>query len=397
MRLIFEHFLKTGSQAAVKELVNSLGYKTKERKLTTKDQVARVVGGKRFDEDRITSILKNRVYIGELYDERSETVYDGQHVPIIHDKTIWVRAQGILNEKSIKLSGRRKTQQERDKYVFLLKGLVHCSDCGSTMTPTFPGKSSKTGEPYLFYMCTQVSEQGRACNCTIRSLPARPMEQLVIDATASLAKEPHVIEGVVKASVARAQKELGPLEREYAQWIQRNGAIATRLKRLLEVAITKGVEALVESARQEAEQLEHERRAVDSKVYELKQKIDDCKNALLNAEMIHKGFTHFAKTINTLTLDQKKAYCQHLIDRIDVYPWDPLQQKKSPPPKKSKEGLLNPEVIVRKTRTQWYRLKTRYRELPETPPVLGGGSSSLGSHLLGSADRTRTCDKVITL
>ncbi|PIR20595.1 MAG: hypothetical protein COV45_05190 [Deltaproteobacteria bacterium CG11_big_fil_rev_8_21_14_0_20_47_16] len=397
IRIIFDHFLKTGSQATVKDLINSMGYRTKERLQKSKEKDTRRVGGKRFDEDDITRILKNRVYIGELYDEKTQTVYDGQHEPIISDKAIWVKAQEILNEKAVERKGNQKgIKPYRDKYVFFLKGLVHCSDCNSTMTTSFSGKVSAGKLPYLYYTCTDVNEAGQASTCSIRSLPARPLEDLIIEATVNLAKNPSLIEETIKSAQMKAKKEIGPIEKELAQYLTRRANIETQLSRLLQLTVAKGVEALSQVARKELEGLDQEKRVVDSEVFRLQRAQADRKDRLINLEIVHRSLSHFAEVVDKMTLEEKKMYCQALIERVDVYPWDPTEKEKSPPKKISKEGLLNPEPKL-KTKNKWYRLKIRYRELPDVSTSSGGGGSSLGLHRLGSASKIRTCDRSVTV
>ncbi len=395
IRIIFDHFLKTGSQATVKDLVNSLGYRTKERQQKGKDNNVRHVGGKRFDEDDMTRILKNRVYIGELYDEKTQTVYDGQHEPIIADKAIWVRAQEILNEKALVRKGTQKgIKLQRDKYTFFLKGLVHCSDCNSTMTTSFSGKVTAGKQPYLYYTCIEVNELGHDSKCSIRSLPARALENLIIEATVNLANHPKLVEDTLKSAQVKAKKEIGPIEKELATNLTRRGKIEAQLSRMLQLTLAKGVDALTQVARKEIEGLDQEKRVVDSEVFRLQRALTDRKDRMINLTIVQKGFSHFADVVDRLTLEEKKMYCQALIERIDVYPWDPTEKKKSPPKKNSQEDLSASSAIL-KTKNKWYRLKIRYRELPDISTSSGGGGSVLGLHSLCSASKIRTCDRSV--
>lgn len=392
IKLIFHHFLETESQAFVKEEINKKGYRTKTRSFEKKTGGKQLSGGKRFDVDAITRILKNRIYFGELWDERTQTVYDAKHEPIIHDKAIWFRAQEILKRKSakqIEAKKKGKAQYKKDKHTFLLKGLPYCSVCGSMMTPTFAGKIDKNGEPYLYYTCTQVAELGKRSECTIRNLRARSLEKVVIEATQNLAKHPNLLEDVVKYSSTAAQKKLKPFRKELSVLKKREGAIKTEMDQLIKIAKSK--KALSSRAQENAEELEKEYQQVRASELLLQQKIEDLDGEKLNIEMVKDAFKQFDKVIEKLSLEEQKLYCQLLIERIDIYPWDPT---KKPSKKSSKKGLLNPEVILEnpKTRTPWYVVKIRYREIPEktTPPTIsGGGAGGSGFHPSGSPSCTQ--------
>lgn len=392
VRKIYHLFLQSGSQSHVADQINSEGYRTKIRHQKTKDGKPKVVGGKRFDEDGITNILKNRIYIGEVWNERLKMAYDGKHEAIICDKGMWLKVQEMLTEKSVKHS--RKIKEERNKYTFLLKGLVHCSHCGTTMTTDFSGKPSKEGkEPYLYYTCTKVDELGKHSDCTIRSVPARSMEKLVIEATQELAKHPALVSEVLKVASVKFQKDLGPLEKELSKKTARLASIDSELDQYLEVAKSrKG--ALADRAEKRIKELEQDKEVLDGDVVLLRQKVEALKGKQLDAEIVQKSFSQFAEFIGKMSLETQAIYCRLLIDRIDLFPWDPTQKKS--PPRKSQEGLLQPDLALQ-TRTRWYRLKIRYRELPDFPAPSDSGKSSSGSHLIGSGCWTRTNDLAVTI
>lgn len=394
--LLFDKFIETHSQSKAKDIINAMGFRTKTRKQTTKEGKERIVGGKRFDEDAITRILKNRIYIGELYDERTKTAYEQniKHKAIITDKKKWLYAQEILAGKSKKYEGQKKFRPDRDKYTMLLKGLVHCSDCGSTMTTDFAGKSSANGDPFLYYTCTQVNELGRSSKCMIRSMPARSLENLIIDATLELAKHPSLIEDVVKQSSITSCKKLSSIEKELSQLGVRNSEINGKLANSYELAMAEGVGALSRMAKEEATEFEKEKQTIDLQISNLERQRDDLTAKTLSEDAVRKIFCQFSDVVNKLTLVEKKLYCQLLISRIDVYPWDPSKNEKGLSAKLQK-GLLQSDLAFQ-TRTRWYRLKIRYRELPDFPSTSESEKTSSGLHPLGSEGRIRTGDPLIT-
>ncbi len=102
-----------------------------------------------FENRTVEYILSNPVYIGKLrrnlngvdkHDRfhRGEDVVlvDGKHSPIIDPKTFENVQQMFLDLK------KRYTKNARNTYTdFMLRGLVRCSNCGSTLTQAVKGKS----------------------------------------------------------------------------------------------------------------------------------------------------------------------------------------------------------------------------------------------------------------
>ncbi len=118
---------------------------TGTRKIATKlnDMGIRTTKGNNFDNRHIEYILTNPVYIGKLrrskngrndldrfHEDPENTIYvDGKHESII-DKETFEKVQKKRNA-SKKLY---KKYDRHDPVEFMLKGLVRCSNCGSTLT-----------------------------------------------------------------------------------------------------------------------------------------------------------------------------------------------------------------------------------------------------------------------
>jgi site-specific DNA recombinase len=112
----------------VAEKINRLGHRTKLRKLSS----GRTIGGKKFTRSYIAELLQNPIYIGKIRYRGS--VYDSNIPPLI-DESLFNQVQNIIRNNR-----EPRNTPNRNKYNFLLKGLVRCSECGSIMTPT-PAKS----------------------------------------------------------------------------------------------------------------------------------------------------------------------------------------------------------------------------------------------------------------
>lgn len=146
------------------------------------DLGARTRFGNRFDRRNIEYILKNPVYIGKVrwtptgkvrrYHESKDTIItDGTHVPLIDAET-FVAVQAKL-EQQRRAYGR---YHREDGQPFMLKGLVKCSCCGSTLVSAVSGKSLQCHN-YSKGKCPQSH------SITLASITPAVLEQITDDFT----------------------------------------------------------------------------------------------------------------------------------------------------------------------------------------------------------------------
>lgn len=134
------------------------------RKIATKlnDMGIRTTKGNKFDDRHIEYILTNPVYIGKLrrskngrndldrfHEDPENTIYvDGKHEPII-DNEIFEKTQ----KKRHAFKKLYKKYDRKEPVEFMLKGLVRCSNCGSTLTMSVKHQSLQCSK-YARGTCT---------------------------------------------------------------------------------------------------------------------------------------------------------------------------------------------------------------------------------------------------
>ncbi|WMJ87328.1 recombinase family protein [Anaerocolumna sp. MB42-C2] len=136
IKLIFHKYVYDNmSSFQIAKLLNSLGYKTKQKK--------------DFERRSIEYILKNPMYKGFIrwnqihnatksLKEKSEwVIVKGQHEPIISEE-LFEKAQEINRKESTKCKKSRPVTE----YKHWLTGLLKCSNCGRSMTVT-KGKNTR--------------------------------------------------------------------------------------------------------------------------------------------------------------------------------------------------------------------------------------------------------------
>lgn len=125
---------------------SGIGYRTIAHELA--DKGVRTKAGRAPVGTWVQYILHNPAYIGKIrWSEEGKADYihplaqnenvilaDGKHEPII-DMALWERVQARLSRKSTEARYCRRGEAN----VFMLKGLIRCGDCGSTLTRVFKG------------------------------------------------------------------------------------------------------------------------------------------------------------------------------------------------------------------------------------------------------------------
>ena len=129
VRMIFEMFLQDQNVKKLACTINSLGYRNKY--------------GNTFDNRGIEYMLNNPVYIGYVrwnpngrsssvrnYDNPDDILKKSNHTPIISEE-IFEKVKSIFSERSV--SHQKYQRNDAQKNVFMLRGIVKCNSCGSTL------------------------------------------------------------------------------------------------------------------------------------------------------------------------------------------------------------------------------------------------------------------------
>lgn len=140
VRKIFEDFVCGRGLLQISHDLTALGVRTRF--------------GNPIDNRGVKYILRNPVYIGKVrwtptgrtrrvWDNPDTMVVDGGHEPLV-SAALYEQAQQLLDERE-----RRHGRYSReDGQPFALKGLVHCSCCGATLTRQ-KGRATGKGGPSL--------------------------------------------------------------------------------------------------------------------------------------------------------------------------------------------------------------------------------------------------------
>ncbi len=163
----------------------------------------REYGGEPFDTVTLHRLLTNPVYVGMV--KLKGRVFAGEHSAIV-DGPIWERAQSHLSR-----NGATGNRGARNRHQALLRGLLRCGRCGSTMTHSFTTK--KNGVRYRYYRCVNNGKRGSFA-CPGGSVAAHRIEQVVVGRVREIARDPALAVETVRQAKAQREERVLSLEAE---------------------------------------------------------------------------------------------------------------------------------------------------------------------------------------
>lgn len=93
VRFMLQRVIETRSPCAVANEANARGYRTKAHTIKRRDGTQQERGGKRFDEDQVTAIVRNPIYKGFIH--YGGVLYPAKHEAIVDEET-WAEANRAI-------------------------------------------------------------------------------------------------------------------------------------------------------------------------------------------------------------------------------------------------------------------------------------------------------------
>jgi len=197
VRQIFRRYLQIGSVVALIKELNAAGHKTKS--WTTKKGIHRP--GIPWAKNHVYRLLTNPLYIGLI--KHKDKTYPGRHEAII-EKSLWDQVQTSLNDNG---GHRARANTTRAKTPAMLKGIIRCGQCGTTMGVTFTKKRNRT---YRYYLRQHANKNGYD-SCPVKSVPAGDIENAVMLQVRRVFRAPEVLVEALGAVQKQERDDRGRL------------------------------------------------------------------------------------------------------------------------------------------------------------------------------------------
>jgi site-specific DNA recombinase len=297
VRTIFKLYLELQTVAAVVQELNRRGWLNKSWNTSKGQQL----GGQPFTGITLHYLLKNPIYIGML--RYKEDLYEGEHDPIV-DRDVWQRVQAQLA-----INGRQGNPAIRNKVGGLLRGLLHCSACNTTMMHTFTSKKGR--RLYRYYVCSNAKKHGSR-SCPSRSIPAEELEQFVVQQIRKIGSDEQLLAKTIEQAGRQSKKASAELKSEQRQ-LQRQFEECNAELIALASQIVPGngqVTGQLAALQERISALEH-------RAAEVREELDAISRRTLAAHEMAQALTEFDPVWSMLTNREKIRIIHLLIERID--------------------------------------------------------------------------------
>ena len=198
VRLIFRRYLELRSFIALSQELNASGHLTKA--WTTKK--GKVRPGHAWNKAHVYRLLTNPTYIGLI--KHKDKRYPGEHDGIV-DQSVWDEVQAALPGNS----GARGKAREAKKPA-LLKGIIRCGHCNTSMGITFTRKDGRT---YRYYLCQKANKNGYDA-CPVKTVSAGTVEEAVTAQLRAMLRCPEEVGEILQSMQKRRTEERRKLGRE---------------------------------------------------------------------------------------------------------------------------------------------------------------------------------------
>ena len=376
IKKLFKAAKKLKSPAMVADELNKEGYTTKLRTIKRRSGELKKVGGKLIIGAYVSRVVMNPIYAGMI--RSNDEKFEGQHPAIITQK-LWDEANKAFNdEKDPSFS-----TVPKNKHEVLLKSLVTCGHCGHALTPKAGGRKMKDGSARTYLTCTTVTKEGRHSPCDLRSIPALPFEEFVIEVIGQIGKHPKIIKKTMRASEIEKKKSIRPLKSKLSKLKKELAETTRSLRHYLDLA-KKGEEHLASVLMGEAEELAKTKHMQEREIEKVKMEINFRERVIVDEKTVSESLLQFREVVDGLEFEERKELIELLVKDIEVSRLDP----------ENYEELDETNTYDLKIRTSLYRLKFKFFS---SPLFKGAGEKvSKCSHLNknGGPGGIRTLDTI---
>ena len=298
---IFRLYIQHQSLSKVCAILNQQGITTKS--WTTRS--GRHHEGGPFTKSTLQRHLTNYTYIGKV-DHRGK-IYPGEHEAIVPART-FSRVQKLIAENRRTNGGHVK-----NKYGFLLRGLVRCPACDSTMTPSISRKGSRV---YRYYVCSSAQRLGYK-TCPHPSVSTQKMEDQVVDQIRAIGRDNDLQKRMVTAARKIQKTERVKLEAQRRREEKKLAKVRSEITGLV-TAISKGT-AQGHSISARLDELEGKAGTLQGRLADLDRQITALDGAVIDKHDLAEALSLFDPIWDVLYPTERARIIQLLIDHVEFH------------------------------------------------------------------------------
>jgi site-specific DNA recombinase len=308
VRQIFDWFEELGSSGAVTRRLSDTGIRYPSYKTRSGKQR----GGNLFAKQKVTGILRNPVYIGQI--RWGDAVHDGNHPPIISSEQ-FERVQVKLGEVARRRTGLKAKPKGRH---YLLTGVIRCS-CGAHMVGYSTSGRNRT---HFYYACTRQNHEGGQYSCSAPRIPAEAIEVAIIGRIREISRSVEARERIVDQALSQLDNESEKLRHEEDLLRRQQQKTKADIGRLVEVLKSLGAKGLP-SVQSELSRLETEERGLHKQLRELAKRQEPLSRITDDAKAFIRNWGDVGELLDSATEEERMLLIRHYVEVVELHAADP--------------------------------------------------------------------------
>ena len=288
VRRIFNSYLEGGTVFSLKAKAAALGWRNKQ--WTTRQ--GKTYGGAPMGRCHFYSMLSNVLYTGKM--RVGDELHPGEHEAIIDEKTF------DLAQAKLKCNSPTGDRRQQMRMESLLRGLIYCSCCGSSMHQTYSASKEKR---YRYYICSRA-QQPDGNDCITRSVSAPVIEDAVIASIRRVSVHERVIEETARIIRFRLTNDINRLGDELK-------TLQARVKNL-----KSQVARARESEEQRKVELANQIHRGECRVAELKREIAKLERVRKDGAQLPSTMDAFDSLWKSLNLREQCLLLRQLVEKV---------------------------------------------------------------------------------
>jgi len=300
VRAIFGLYIEHRSLMAVAAELNRRGWRRKS--WTTKDGKARV--GKAWDRVNLHRVLTDHLYTGRQ--KLGNETFKGEH-PAIVTKTVFDQVQRILAENN-----RTSGASHRNRHGALLRSILRCAACASSMSHAF---TQRRGKAFRYYRCVNAIKNG-ATACPTGSVPAVKIENFVVEQLRRIGSDPALCEETfrqVQAQVAAERRALIAEARRLDRELGTTRVEVGRLTSTVTMASGAAADALMAKLAESQERFV----TMERRHREVAERLKAVALKAIDPEAVGRALAQFTDVWDVLLAPERERVVRLLLERID--------------------------------------------------------------------------------
>ncbi len=287
VREIFDLYLDTRSFVQTIEVLNQ-----------------RCRSARHWTKDAILRVVRSPVYAGLIHSQG--TLYPAEHEAIITKDKFDTVQKTIETTSSSPAGGRHNA-------AYILRGLLRCGTCGSTMIPASARNGSRE---YRYYRCMKRDKEGKS-GCSGAQIPAGAIEQVVVRKVSECSRDPEISQMVEQTVVRRAAEALDKRRQERKALIAKIADLSSKARRLTdELEASEG--RTKDVLRQQLDERSAKLADLQADLGELERDLFALEQACATATWIKATLSDFDHLWDLLTPQNRGRILQALVDRVQV-------------------------------------------------------------------------------